>query len=207
MKKIIKLLMLIALLIVVGCEDGGKIKVVNNTSYNLYTSIENKDYTIAGNSEISVEVSTDDKVFLLDDGETKKNITIVGETYSMYDSYQQEFPTTTSVKVNPGETTKIYCSPNYSSLKVINNYELGISKIRFRQVNQFVTQEWNEKSYAIPFNNGDFRYIHLVPQTEENRFWYNFEVQFEDGTVIPYGTEYEGHFLNLDEQYLIEYNN
>ena len=207
MKKIKLLLILTAMLVlIIGCESGGKIEIINATAYNVYTTIESTEYTVAGNSSKTVKVDTDKKIFLVDDGETKKSIDIDGETFRVFDSWDGHVVTNTTIKIEPGKTTRIYCAPNCASLKVVNNSDKYITKIEYRRVYQFDTRPWITKDFADSLGAGEFSYVQLEPYTEDNAFFYNFIVSFSDGTVRPYGTEQEGVYLSNNEQYPLKYS-
>jgi len=201
------LLMIVSLALMVGCEDGAAVKVVNQTSYNVYGEIDGEEFTVAGNSNHTVDVDTDEKVFLIDDGVTKKTIKLEGETFRIWDYYEETPHNETEIKVTPGKTYKVYCKPNSASVKVVNNSDYAITKLRYRKNTQFSTGLWFMVTYDPPLESGEFAYYHLLPQTEENRFFYNFEVIAGDELVYEIGNEFEGVMLFMDDQHLISIEN
>lgn len=198
------LLLVLGLIVLVGCEDGASIKIINQTNYNVYANVEGDSITVAGNSSYKVNVDTDEKVFLFDDGVTKKTLKIEGETFRMWDYYDERPYTETDIKLTPGKTYNVYCNANSASVKVINNSTKKIKYLKYQTHTQFSSGELFFTTYDPPLELGQFGYEHLAPQTEENRFFYSFQVETEDGTVYSFGNEFQGTELFMGEQYLIE---
>jgi hypothetical protein len=197
------LVILVGLIGLVACEEGGSIKINNQTSHNVYTEIEGVEYTISGSASKKVNVDTSKKIFLFSDGQTTTDIKLVGETYRIWDEYN-DFPQDyTSITVTAGETYNIYCSPTTASVKIVNNSNKTVDKLSYRSVKQFSVGEWFYITYDPPLANDQFAYYHLNPQTQENRFFYNFKVEGQDQVLYSIGDEFEGVELFIDDQHLI----
>ena len=197
------LLIIVGLILLVGCEEGASIKIINRTNYNVYAEVDGEEFTVTGNSSYKVNVDTDEKIFLIDDGVTYKNLQLVGETFLIWDNYDNMIYNQTDVKVTPGKTYNVYCTPNKASVKVINNSDHKITELKYRINKQFSTSEWFVISYDPPLERGDFAYYHLLYQTEENRFFYNFTVEADGEVIYSIGDQFQGVELSLDEQHLI----
>lgn len=201
------LLLILGLIFLVGCEDGASVKIYNQTNYNVYAKIEGISFTVSGNSNQSVDVDTDEKVFLFDDGVTKKTLNLVGETFRVVDSYDNQVYGAVEIKVNPGKTYNVYCKPQWASVKIVNNSDYKVTKLNFRKNTQFSEGTWFNALYSPAIEKGDFAYEHIEYQTEENRFFYNFQVEAEGEIVYSIGDQFEGIELGLDEQHLIVIEN
>ena len=207
MKGIIFILMvLVGFLLITGCEEGATIKIYNQTSHNLYAEIDFEEYLIEGNENKNIDVDTEEKVFLFDDGKTVKTIKLDGETYQLWDEYNEYLPGETSITVTPGKTYKIYCNPTSASVKLVNNSDYPINALRYRKNKEISPSEWFTITYDPPLENGDSAYYHLTPQTEQNRIFYNFSVESEGQVIYSIGDEFQGVELQLDQQHLIEIN-
>lgn len=198
------LLLIMGLLLFVGCEEGARVKVINQTKHNVYAEIDGKAFTVSGNSSYEVDVETKEKKFLFADGITKKTLKIEGETFRIWDDYEEVYNNQTSIKVTPGKTYNVYCTANSASVKVINNSAKKVTKLHYRKNSQFATGTWFTIIYDPPLEYEEFGYYHLTPQTEQNRFFYNFKVETESGEVTLIGDEFQGIELLKDEQFLIE---
>ncbi len=198
------LVIIVGLLLLVACEDGATIKITNQTNHNVYAEIDGIEVVIEGQESKSVSLETDERVIFFSDGKTKKTLKIEGETYRIWDAYNEIFPTETEIKVTPGKTYRVFCSPTDASVKVINNSEYPITSLRYRVNKQFVTSEWFYITYDPPLVSGDFAYYHLAPQTEQNRIYYNFMVESEGEIIYSIGDEFQGVELLMDQQHLIE---
>ncbi len=198
------LLIVVGLILLVGCEEGASIKIINETNYNVYAEIDGDNYTVSGDSSTKINVDTKEKVFLFDDGVTKKTLKIEGETFRIWDDYEGLPLEETEVKVTPGKTYNIYCSANSASVKVVNNSTRDISKLSYRMRTQFSSSELFSITFDPPLTTGEFAYEHIIPQTEENRFYYNFEVESDGELIYSIGDQFQGVELFMGQQHLIE---
>ena len=199
------LLIIFAVLILTGCEDGAAIRITNQTNHNLYGSIDGIDFTIAGKEVYEVDVDTDRKVPFFADGRTKKMLTLRGETFRIFDEYNKIYYDQTEIIFTPGHTYKVYCSPNSASVKIINHSNQRITKLKYRKVTQFTNGELFLVTFDPPIEPGDFAYHNIAFQTNENRFYYTFVVETENGNSYDFGGNVEESYLSIDEQYLIEF--
>lgn len=206
MKKIkFLLLVMFGLLVLVGCEDGAKLRITNRTNHNLYGEIGGNDFTIVGKAVFETDVDTDRKVPFFASGRTKKTLKLGGETFRIYDSYNEIYVEQTQIVLTPGETYTVFCSANSASVKVINLSDERLTDLRWRRISQFIISEWFTFSFDPPLEDGDYSFYHLGPQTEQNRFFYNFQLITESGETYTYGNDTAGVELTMDEQYLIEF--
>ncbi len=199
----ILLVILVALIGLIACEDGASIKVHNQTSHNVYGEVDGIEFTVAGATTKKINVDTNRKVFLFEDGKTSKTLSLVGETYRIWDEFYGVPQSETDIKLYPGKSYDVFCSPNSASVKVINNSEYSIYKLNYRKNELFSPGQWFNITYDPPLEKGDFAYYHLAPQTEENRFFYNFSVENQDEVIYSIGNEFDGVELFMDEQHLI----
>ncbi|OQY37972.1 MAG: hypothetical protein B6226_04335 [Candidatus Cloacimonetes bacterium 4572_65] len=196
---------LIVLIAVVGCSDGGKIRIINQTSFNIYAEIDGSTELVEGNSASSFNVDTDDKVFLLDDGETSVELGLEGETYKIFDAYEEHFTPTTTVKVTPNKTTKIYCTPTHASLKFYNNFVDSLYQVSYKKIDPFMEYSWFDITLDTPVGYDEFGYIHLAPNTADSPFFYNFRFYFKSGLIVEEGDGNQGITLGLDEQFIYSF--
>ncbi len=203
MNRIKLIFVIVGLLGLIACEDGASIKINNQTNHNVYAIIEGNELTVAGGQSQKVGVDTHRKVFLFDDGKTNKTIQIVGETFRIWDDYEETYLSETDLKVYPGKTYNVYCSPNSASVKVVNNSESPIETLNYRKNKLYNPGDWFNVTFEPPLEKGDFAYYHLVPQTQENRFFYNFSLVSNNETIYSIGNEFDGVELFMDQQHLI----
>lgn len=199
------LLVMFGLLVLAGCEDGAKLRITNKTNHNLYGEIDDAEFTIAGKGVFQTNVDTDRKVPFFSDGRTKKTLKLGGETFRIYDSFNEVYVEQTRIVLTPGKTYTVFCSANSASVKVINLSDEKITELKWRRITQFTISEWFTVSFDPPLENEDYSFYHLAPQTEQNRFFYNFELKTESGETYTYGNDATGFALGLDEQHLIEF--
>ena len=202
MEKVIILLAVIGLL--AGCSGEGKLKIINRTEHEIYFNIENRDYLIEG-SNIAEEFNS--ITITLDAGKDFPNtprktylLSIIGETFAIYDYDQQVDVPDTKINIEKNETTSVYCDPNYACLRITNNSD------------QFIQSAYYIKSYngnqinisqAENLSPGESVYKHLEyslkqPEEPEDNFYYIF------GVVMPDTTYIEGDettILYLDDLY------
>ena len=196
MKKVI--LIIIPILMLFGCSTEGDLKIINKTSHNIYFTVKGNDYVLEGatrtdypSQTISIETG---KKFLFFEGDGKKvKLHLEGETFMMQHADNLgvgtgEFVTETEVTIKPNETTKIYTWPaTHASVKVINNSGEDIVDF-FYYTNYDATLVFMTDD--IP--DGETYYFRLDYATNQNWFYYEFKIIFDD-------------FSELNHQLLIDF--
>lgn len=205
MKKVI--LIIIPILMLFGCSTEGDLKIINKTSHNIYFTVKGNDYVLEGatrtdypSQTISIETG---KKFLFFEGDGKKvKLHLEGETFMMQHADNLgvgtgEFVTETEVTIKPNETTKIYTWPaTHASVKVINNSGEDIVDF-FYYTNYDATLVFMTDD--IP--DGETYYFRLDYATNQNWFYYEFKIIFDDFSEQIFGGP--DAVLYLDEQFLI----
>ena len=207
MKKVI--LIIIPILILLGCSTEGDLKIINKTNHNIYFTVKGNDYILEGATDTTYPDTTitldSGKKFLFFEGDGKRvNLLLEGETFMMQHADNSgvgtgEFVTETEVTIKPDETTKIYTWPaTHASVKVINNSGKDIIDFfyytSYDPTLVFMTDD-------IP--DGETYYSRLDYTTNQNWFYYEFKIVFDDFTEQTFGGSSESA-LYLDEQFLIE---
>ncbi|NQV18070.1 MAG: hypothetical protein HQ534_05955 [Armatimonadetes bacterium] len=206
MKKAI--LIIIPIIMLFGCSTEGDLKIINKTNHNIYFTIKGTDYVLEGDSDTTYPSKTvtlnSGKKFLFFEGDGKKvNLHLEGETFMMQhaDNFgvgTGEFVTETEVTIKPNETTKIYTWPaTHASVKVINNSGKDI-------VNFFYNTSYDQTLVFMTDDipNGITYYSRLDYTTNQNLFFYEFKIVFDDFTEQTFGGP--DATLYLDEQFLID---
>ncbi len=190
-----------------GCSTEGDLKIINKTSHNIYFTVKGNDYVLEGatrtdypSQTISIETG---KKFLFFEGDGKKvKLHLEGETFMMQHADNLgvgtgEFVTETEVTIKPNETTKIYTWPaTHASVKVINNSGEDIVDF-FYYTNYDATLVFMTDD--IP--DGETYYFRLDYATNQNWFYYEFKIIFDDFSEQIFGGP--DAVLYLDEQFLI----
>lgn len=104
-----------------GCSSEGDVQFINRTDYNIYFSLEDNEYQLAGQSEQTVSVDIGTRIWPFS-ADYKSNIPLIleGETFMMQDS-DGIFYKETTIVVQPEETLNIFCDPTHASVKLVNN--------------------------------------------------------------------------------------
>jgi hypothetical protein len=193
---------IVLLLILSACESGGKFVMHNQTSYPVWTSVDNADtLEIAAGESHTFPIDTDSQSFLTGEVKRQVKVKVFGETYSLYDDYEEGFTDSTLITIKAGKTLNAFLAPNRASVKIINNRSASIAyaeiwqhknnyQYRVGTLSNIATGEsaWQRVDYATPTNN----------------FYYKVHVMMENGESLNYGGP--GTVLAIDEQFLITIN-
>lgn len=202
MKKLIYCLALGALLLLLAaCESGGKFRVVNQTYYPLYVTLEGEsEVTIPGNSEQTFDVDTATEHIFNPDVEEEIKLRMVGETYQIWDDVEEAYTDSTTVTIKAGETLSAYITANCASFKVVNNSSLGVQKIELYKHNFIAAQYMGDLGALAP---GQSRFLRVGYVTPNNYFYYYAILTMADEDDTEYTFGGETTVLNNDEQFLI----
>lgn len=195
------LLLLAALLLLTGCESGGKLRVINRSSYPVFVRVaDSAELKIAGGAEHTFSVSTA-KQHIFNPG-VEKVVTVwaKGETFQLEEEEQGilRYVDSTRVVIHAGETLPAYCTPNRASFKVVNNSSKAIQHaILYKRKN-------GGNIYVADLgwiSSGEAKFIPVDYATSSNNFSYFAEITPENGSPQNFGDE--TNILDKDEQFLI----
>lgn len=199
MNKLYLPILLLILLILAGCESGAKFRVINRSNHNLYVQVENgQEVVIPGQGEHSWDIETDTEHFLTGHVEKEVRVRIVGETYHIYDEYEEVYTDTTLVVLRAGETRNAYISPNRASIKIVNNSSQAMTGAVLYRHNAI-----NPTTIAVlgELQPGGFTFRRVDYATPQNVFYYYAQVQMADGSSYEFGGP--DTVLDKDQQFLI----
>ncbi|MDP8210806.1 MAG: hypothetical protein RAO94_02765 [Candidatus Stygibacter australis] len=205
MYKLIVLLAVSSLLF--ACSSDGKLKVINRTGHEIYFNVKGNDYTIEGSSDVtqpnSKSVSLDAGSDFINTPSKTYLLEIDGETFAIYNEEQQTTVPSTEVTINGGETTNVYCDPNYACLRIYNNNEQDVIAAYYTKSYQGIQIPISEAENISP---GDSIYKRLqysleIAEEPEDIFYYTFRVVMQDSTNYYYGNS--NTILYLDDLYEI----
>jgi len=196
----------IILIILAGCESGGKFQVINRTSYPVYVSLDGgSEAVIPAAQERVFEVDTDSESFLTGKVEQKVKAKIIGETYHILDDVNDIWVDETEVKIRAGKTLSAYIDPNRASIKIKNNSSQQILTADIFKHN-YVT------SYKIAtlsnIESGESRFLRVDYVTLNNSgqyvnpFYYVVQIRMLDETTAQYNNMTEPPLV--DTQFLVE---
>lgn len=202
------------LILITGCESGGKIRIVNRSTFPVYVSVENgPEMVIAGGGVRNYDIDTDTQSFLTGTVEKAVRVHLVGETYQIYNQYNHSYVDTTEVYVLAGKTVPIYIDPNRASIKIINNsVEDTITNVEVYRHNFINPTRIGNLGQILP---GKSIFYHVNPSvpidsavlpwipTPATHFYYYAKVILSDGSSYLYGGE--SNILYKDQQYLISF--
>jgi len=192
------LLLLLACLLITGCETGGKLKIFNRTSYPVYAGIHGELYTIGADSSFVLEFATPTESIFNPDTGLDVDMYLAGETYQIWDAFLEAYVDSAFVRINTGETTRVYVDPNRAGIKVINQSQQYIKRI-IVQKNTLSTS--TTFSYDVFMAPGDVWQKPVQPATNTDSFFYIVQIVFENDTIFSYGNTQ--NILYVDEQFLV----
>jgi hypothetical protein len=188
----------------IGCSTEANIKIINRTDNNLYFGFDGDNYILEGSEDedTAMEFSFDTGTKSIFSEKIKKvNLYLEGETFLMqlsdpYGAGQGAYYTETELELKQDETRKIYCDPTHAGVKVINDFDQMIRKVKYTANNL-------DTLYTVitDLDIDEFDFYQLKYYSLGDTIWYSFQVEFNDGTINSYGGE--GNLLEKDEVFLI----
>ncbi|HNQ43107.1 MAG TPA: hypothetical protein PKI59_01700 [Candidatus Cloacimonadota bacterium] len=182
-----------------ACESGGKIVLKNQTSFPAYASVDGADeVTIEAGVSHSFDVETETQNFFTGEVERRVKVKVIGETFSLYDDYDEVFTDSTMVTVKAGKTTTAFLNPNRASIKITNQHSLPVAYVEIWQhypLNQYRLGILED----IP--TGTTKFLRVPYATPTSNFYYKVNVMMQNGDLLVYGGP--GTVLGNDEQFHI----
>ncbi len=198
-KKALYPLLLAALIFLAACQSGGEFRVINRTSFPLYVAVEDADkVAIPGGEEETFSVDTEDQHIFNPGVEKEVAVRMIGETYQIWDDYEEAWTDSTSVRIKVGETANAFIDPNRASFKVVNNSSQAIVSAQLFRHN-FVASSFVADLGRI--EPGDFKFLCVNYATPNNNFYYLAVLETEDEATHSFGNE--TNVIQEDEQFLI----
>jgi hypothetical protein len=199
MRKVSLLVIALISLFLVSCGSSGDFRVVNQTSFPLYVTVDDQaEIVIPGGAEYTFTIPTRTEWFMQPDIETEVPVHIVGETYHIYDEDEEVFTDTTTITVNTGETLNAYIHPNRASFKVKNLSNQTINRVLLYKHN-FVAGSIVAQMDTLL--NGESQFKRVDYATPSDNFYYYAEVYLADSTMLTYGDT--NNILLEDQQFLV----
>ncbi len=200
------ILALISLLTLAGCESGGKFRVINRTSHNVYVTIEGQNEVLIPGSDTANEVynehifniDTENQSILTGTVKERVQAVIYGETFHMFNKDVNAFTDSTTLTINAGKTLNAFLSPNRASIKIINNSTKNITMAEVFKHN-FTSDLKVGQLTNITSGSEDFLRVDFA--TPSASFYYYVVITLEDGTQYTYGDSQ--NILSVDSQFLI----
>lgn len=191
------LLVLVALLLA-GCESGGSLKIINRTSYPLYSWIRGQYYTVPTDSSLLLDFSTPTQSVFNPDTGVDVEMYLAGETFQIWDAFDETYVDSTTVWINTGKTTQVYADPNRACVKVVNQSTQWIKKIIVQRNTVSTSVTLNYDVYLGP---GESWFRQQNPATPTSQFFYLVQVIFENDDVLTFGDNQ--NILYADDQFLV----
>lgn len=200
MKKItFYLLLLAALVFLAACQSGGEFRVINRTSFPLYIAVEDADEVIIPGGEEEIFSVDTEKQHIFNPGVEKEiGVRMIGETYQIWDDYEDAYTDSTTVKIKVGETTNAFIDPNRASFKVVNNSSQAIVSAQLFRHN-FVASSFVADLGRI--EPGQFKFLCVNYATPNNNFYYLAVLETEDEATHSFGDD--TNIIQEDEQFLV----
>ena len=187
------------LLMLSACESGGKLQVFNRCSYPAYIKVENiEQKTIPAGESVSINIDTDTQNIFTGEVKKKLPIWLVGETFSIFDEYQNAYLDSTWIEVKAGKTYSIYLNPNRASVKVINNSDQIISWAEIWQHSPLTYYQVGVMYNILP---GESRFLRV---DYGNKYYYQVEIYLPDESHYTFCDS--ENILAVDEQYVVNFN-
>lgn len=202
------------LLLLSACESGGKLRIINRSSYPVYVSVDDgSEMVIAAGGVRNYEIETDTQSILTGTVEEEVRVRLVGETYQIYNEFTHTYVDTTLVYLKAGQTLPVYIDPNRASIKIFNNSLADtISNVEVYRHNFINPTRIGNLGEILP---GGSVFFHVNPSVPTNsavlpwiptpatNYYYYIKVILNDGTSYLYGGE--TNILYKDQQYLVSY--
>ncbi len=204
MRTLLLIFCLAILLMLTACNSSGTLKVINRSSYNIYITIDGKDIIIPGNTSKSVEVDTGKETVLTGTRTKEVPLVIYGETWMIriYEYDEAVYLKNTNIKINSGETYKIYCDPILAAVKVKNYQDLAITAMSYTIHHPPFSEFTREIILPDSIQKDEEFFSPLPPANVDDIFYYTFNIKLADGTWIPYGDE--STILYVDQEKVID---
>jgi len=201
-RNLIYLLLMPAILIVLSaCESDAKIRLINRSSYPIHSTLENQStVVIPADGEHTYEVDTDTQTFFGGEVEERLWLTLIGETYSVFDHYEEEYVDSTEITVKAGETLNAYLDANRASIKVVNNSDMVIQQVYVYQVFVTHSQIVGIMPEIVP---GTERFLRVIYSTPTSQFSYRVIIRDENNISHNFGDNQT--VLEVDQQFLINF--
>ena len=191
--------LVLLLLGLAACESGGKFRVINHTSFPLYVTLSGEtEVVIPGGAEHIFAVDTATEHIFNPDVTKEVPLRLVGETYYIYDDYEEIYTDSTTVTIRAGETLDAHINPNCASFKVVNASSKALQSVALYRHNYVAAQLVNLMENLLP---GEARFLRLDYATANNNFYYYAYVQADSSTAYTYGGP--ATVLEKDEQFLV----
>lgn len=201
MKNLIYFILLGSLLLLLGaCESGGKFNMVNETSFPIYASVEDgATVTIPAQEHRVFEIDTDSQSFLTGEVKRKIPVHVKGETFSLFDKYENKFVDSTFVTIKAGKTTNVFMKPNRASIKIINERPETIYLVEISLISP--TTDYIVATLDIDIPSEEIFCYRVKPATLQDNFTYKATVYLE-GLENPQNF-YASGVLGNDEQWVL----
>ena len=195
--------LVIAISFFAACAKDGEFRLINLTNHNVYYSIDKNDYILEGNEERSHDLSNDKKT-MFNERNKRYKVKIEGETFVLVDG--EDEVTETTITIKPDKTLKAYLHPNRASLRLVNDSDMMISSLYYKQ-NFEAHQNFSSELIEDPIVPGDSTWFRL-PASQMNPdnpgyFYYTFELRDETGRVYFFGNS--STVLDVDQQYRLKF--
>ncbi|MDD4309611.1 MAG: hypothetical protein PHO32_04465 [Candidatus Cloacimonetes bacterium] len=187
-------LLVVLLMLLSACEKGGEFRVYNTCSYPAYASVNRGELvTIPASGNHLFKIDTDRQTIFTGDVKRTVPVTLYGETYSLFDDYENIYTDSTTIEVSAGRTLEAYLTPNKACVKVTNNSSYVIPEAEIWQLVNLNNVKVGTFSDIQPGTSRFLRVAYSVP---------NAQVYYK---VIITGIEYQyvSGFLQKDEQFLV----
>ncbi|MCB5265206.1 MAG: hypothetical protein LHW41_03050 [Candidatus Cloacimonetes bacterium] len=201
MKKLIYFILLGSLLLLLGaCESGGKFNMVNETSFPIYASVHGGPIvTIPAQENREFKIDTDSQSFLTGEVSRTVAVKVKGETFSLFDDYENKDVDSTYVTIRAGKTTHAFLKPNKASIKILNERPEKISLVEIRHISP--STDYVVATLDIDILSGESFWYRVKPATLQDNYTYQV-VLYLEGLEDPlvYSTT---TVLGIDEQWVI----
>ncbi|MDP8210569.1 MAG: hypothetical protein P9M05_07135 [Candidatus Stygibacter australis] len=193
-----------------ACSSDGKLKVINRTGHDIYFNINDNDYTVEGCSDVTQpntkSISLDAGSDFINTPSKTYHLDIDGETFAIYNEESQTTVPGTEITINGGETTKVYCEPNYACVRIYNNSQQNILAAYYTKSYQGNEVPISEAENLSPDDSiyKRLQYSLEIAEEPEDIFYYTFRVVMQDSTNNYYGNS--NNILYLDDLYEININ-
>ena len=191
---------LVLALILAGCDSSGELRIINSTQNMLTFSVDGSTYELAGGTSHTVDLDVDEDWEIFETDSKGYVLFMEGETFLIWDSYNNSYTSYTEVDIENGKTLDVYAAPSHGCVKIVNQSDIAVTRVTYNRYRDGLLEQTNVEILDGDIDPGTSWYCRLFPSYDIYDVSYSFRIVLQDDTMI----DYPEAIMNLDEVYLIE---
>ncbi len=187
-------------LILSGCESSGELRVRNRTNNIVYFTIDGSSYEVPGQESKTVDLYVDRDWEIFETNSKEYLLEIEGETFLIWDEYNDIYIKDTEVVIEDGKTLDVYAIATHACVKVVNNTDQPVISVTCDRYDNGLATSHDVELLDANIPAGEDWFYRLQPSYENHDLSYGFTITMDDGSF----DNAEATILEVDDCYLIE---